>query len=294
MSNFVLLLFAVLVIICGCDERSTIDERSELVDEEILVSAGGNFAMGFFLDDAVLNWYVGIWYYNRPGVDDDKSGVKAELLVLFDESGTKVWESFRNPTNTFLPGMNMENLEIISWVESGNWKYKFKVDKKDNKKYVIVENGVDEARRTLLNISSLANHSNKDSIFEHTRLLMNSNGEIKFYFWDNERGWSVLWSAPKDKCDEFRKCGKFEICNSNERQVCRCLPGFQSHPQEYYGDGSTGDCSQVLLCIKSTSPFYLHSSESAESSLLPAMFDGGGYRSWRRAVLRALSVKGKT
>ncbi|KAK6785032.1 hypothetical protein RDI58_018487 [Solanum bulbocastanum] len=134
MSNFVFLLFAVLVIICGCDARSTIDERSELVGEAKLVSAGGNFAMGFFQDDALLNWYVGIWY-NRPdgklkvlnisgytyfssGVDD-KSGVKAELLdtgnlVLFDESGTKVWESFRNPTNTFLPGMNMENLEIGS------------------------------------------------------------------------------------------------------------------------------------------------------------------------------------
>ncbi|KAL3360867.1 hypothetical protein AABB24_014020 [Solanum stoloniferum] len=43
-----------------------------------------------------------------------------------------------------------------------------------------------------------------------------------------------------------------------------------------------------------TSPFYLHPSESAGSTLLPAIFDGSGYRSWRRAVLRALSVKSKT
>jgi len=34
-----------------------------------------------------------------------------------------------------------------------------------------------------------------------------------------------------------------------------------------------------------TSPFYLHASESAGSTLLPAIFDGSGYRSWRRAVL---------
>ena len=43
-----------------------------------------------------------------------------------------------------------------------------------------------------------------------------------------------------------------------------------------------------------SSPFYLHPSENACSSLLPAVFDGTGYRSWRRVVLRSLSVKSKT
>ncbi|KAH0682365.1 hypothetical protein KY285_019899 [Solanum tuberosum] len=42
------------------------------------------------------------------------------------------------------------------------------------------------------------------------------------------------------------------------------------------------------------SPFYLHPFENVGSSLLPGVFDGTGYRSWRRAVLRALSVKSKT
>ena len=42
------------------------------------------------------------------------------------------------------------------------------------------------------------------------------------------------------------------------------------------------------------SPFYLHPSENAASTLLPVVFDGTSYRSWRRAVLRALSVKNKT
>ncbi|KAH0723380.1 hypothetical protein KY289_006424 [Solanum tuberosum] len=42
------------------------------------------------------------------------------------------------------------------------------------------------------------------------------------------------------------------------------------------------------------SPFYLHPSKNAGSTLLPAIFDRTGYRSWRRVVLRALSVKSKT
>ncbi|KAH0657187.1 hypothetical protein KY285_032069 [Solanum tuberosum] len=354
LSNFLLLLFAVLVIICGCDARSTIDERNELVDNgETLVSAGKKFEMGFFSDDAGSNWYVGIWY-NKKGprtvvwvanwndsiqnstknkenvsmvVEDGKlkvlnisgytyfssevdgnSGVKAELLdtgnlALFDESGTKMWQSFRNPTDTFLPGMKMDsNLKLI---DSKNGNYKFQLDQTNNKKYVIVnENGVRkihwqgsvggfanstayeffrfndmpsfvtfflsnnsvEARRTLFNnsveatrtlfnnnrnftpidFSRLVNHSNKDSIYKGTRLLMNSSGEIQFYFWDYQSGWSLVWSAPRDKCDQFRKCGKFAICNSNESSECRCLPRFQNDPPEDNGDGEySAGCSRL-------------------------------------------------
>ena len=42
------------------------------------------------------------------------------------------------------------------------------------------------------------------------------------------------------------------------------------------------------------SPFYLHPSENVGYTFLPAIFYGTSYKSWRRAVLRALSVKNKT
>ncbi|XP_019257841.1 PREDICTED: uncharacterized protein LOC109236071 [Nicotiana attenuata] len=42
-----------------------------------------------------------------------------------------------------------------------------------------------------------------------------------------------------------------------------------------------------------TSPLYMHQSESAGTTLVPVVFDGTGYRSWRRGILRALSVKNK-
>ncbi|XP_019255029.1 PREDICTED: uncharacterized protein LOC109233601 [Nicotiana attenuata] len=47
------------------------------------------------------------------------------------------------------------------------------------------------------------------------------------------------------------------------------------------------------LALDSTSPLYMHPSESAGSMLVPAIFDGSVYRSWRRGVLRALSMKNK-
>ncbi|XP_075077375.1 uncharacterized protein LOC142164097 [Nicotiana tabacum] len=45
--------------------------------------------------------------------------------------------------------------------------------------------------------------------------------------------------------------------------------------------------------LDSTNPLYMHPSKSAGSTLVPMVFDGTGYRSWRRGVLKALSVKNK-
>ncbi|XP_019263197.1 PREDICTED: uncharacterized protein LOC109240960 [Nicotiana attenuata] len=45
--------------------------------------------------------------------------------------------------------------------------------------------------------------------------------------------------------------------------------------------------------LDSTNPLYMHPSESTGSALVPGLFDGSGYSSWRRGVLRALSVKNK-
>ncbi|XP_019265008.1 PREDICTED: uncharacterized protein LOC109242628 [Nicotiana attenuata] len=40
-------------------------------------------------------------------------------------------------------------------------------------------------------------------------------------------------------------------------------------------------------------PLYIHPSDSPGMTLVPVPFNGIGYRSWRRSVLRALSVKNK-
>ncbi|XP_019241958.1 PREDICTED: uncharacterized protein LOC109221994 [Nicotiana attenuata] len=45
--------------------------------------------------------------------------------------------------------------------------------------------------------------------------------------------------------------------------------------------------------LDSSSPMYMHPSENAGMMLVPAAFDDIGYRSWRRGVLKALSMKNK-
>ncbi|XP_047270485.1 uncharacterized protein LOC124899595 [Capsicum annuum] len=44
---------------------------------------------------------------------------------------------------------------------------------------------------------------------------------------------------------------------------------------------------------ETSNPLYMHPSDSPGASLVPVPFDGGGYRSWRRSVLRALLAKNK-
>ncbi|XP_019256319.1 PREDICTED: uncharacterized protein LOC109234709 [Nicotiana attenuata] len=42
-----------------------------------------------------------------------------------------------------------------------------------------------------------------------------------------------------------------------------------------------------------SSPLYMHRYDNPGEALVPVLFDGFGYRSWRRGVMRSLSVKNK-
>ncbi|TMW90085.1 hypothetical protein EJD97_016217 [Solanum chilense] len=320
LSNFLLLLL-LFAALRQCDaRRSTIDGSSKLVDNgETLVSAGENFELGFFSDDAGLNRYVGIWYYklsprtvvwvanwndsiqgkiimnedNSVVVEDGNlkvlsngntyfsthlgsgSNRKVELLdtgnlVVVDELGVDMWQSFRNPTDTFLPGMKMES--SLNLIDSENGNYRFQLDQSSDKEYVIVvpKQGkiLWKGSTKLVNLSigempgyvayMLSNFTKKDIVdkslesigtFDKYRLLMNSSGEIQFYGWDKESsGWSLMWSAPNDTCDLYKYCGKFSICNSKREPVCKCLPGYKLNPPDNSKAGKfSGGCSSTSV-----------------------------------------------
>jgi hypothetical protein len=57
-----------------------------------------------------------------------------------DQSATSLWESFKYPTDTVLPGMKMdENLTLYSWKLDGDWgqeQFTFKQDQEEGN-YVI-------------------------------------------------------------------------------------------------------------------------------------------------------------
>ncbi|KAE8125207.1 hypothetical protein FH972_020040 [Carpinus fangiana] len=55
--------------------------------------------------------------------------------------------------------------------------------------------------------------------------------------------WEVGWSALKNECDVYGKCGAFGSCNSQNTPICSCLPGFEPKNTEEWNRGNwTSGC----------------------------------------------------
>jgi hypothetical protein len=194
------------------------------------------------------------------------------LVLRGEQSATTLWESFQNPTDTFLPGMKMdENLTLISWTgdgDPGSGQFTFKQDQGGEDHYVISEktgdywrswmsgnfftsdempNFLDTIVKYLINVNNCGAR-NMDAkcagVSSSKRLVMNYNGELQYLKWDVEnRNWSLIWMEPKDECSIYNACGKFGSCNINNRLVCKCLPGFSpSYPDLWNSGGFLGGC----------------------------------------------------
>lgn len=174
-------------------------------------------------------------------------------LVLLDDDEdkeVKVWESFENPTDTFLPGMKMDgNMKLTSWrsgddPRSGNFSFKmeqnevnrFIISNRDQiyweseeygtttKKFEINNGEVDDISLEVFKL--LTNFS--FSIPSNTRLFLDSTGVIEWVDNSLEGDSSVRWNQPKTNCLRYNFCGNFTSCNDNDYDYrpCKCLPGF--------------------------------------------------------------------
>ena len=91
----------------------TITPNQSIIDGETLVTAGGNFELGFFSPGKLKSRYVGIWYVvskgtvvwvaNRETPLENHSGVlkvtdKGILVLLDSTANTTVWSSNNTPS----------------------------------------------------------------------------------------------------------------------------------------------------------------------------------------------------
>ncbi|XP_059449674.1 G-type lectin S-receptor-like serine/threonine-protein kinase At4g03230 isoform X2 [Corylus avellana] len=191
-------------------------------------------------------------------------------LVLWDDQlGRSPWESFQNPTDTFLPGMKMdESLTLTSWIGDGDPRsgnFTLRQDQEGEGYYVIFKNKAiqywrnrmsgnflssDEMSITIANLlSNLTSHVHvcvpstniyrrcAQEITSNKRLVMNYTGELQYWDEDN-RNWSLTWSEPENNCSIYNFCGKFGSCNMNNRPfVCKCLPGFNPTKPKNWDSG---------------------------------------------------------
>lgn len=196
------------------------------------------------------------------------------------EKETVLWQSFDNPTDTFLPGMKMnENITLTSWRsfdDPAPGNYTFELDDEEENQYIVWKRSIrywksgvsgkfitsDDMPYTISYVlsnftSSVARNDSipyiTSSLYDNTRLIMSVSGQVQYLKWDSQKIWSLIWAEPRDRCSVYNVCGNFGSCNSEGDVVCKCLPGFEPASLELWssGDFSGGCVRKSTLCDKS-------------------------------------------
>ncbi|XP_058197188.1 receptor-like serine/threonine-protein kinase SD1-8 [Rhododendron vialii] len=197
-----------------------------------------------------------------------------------DDPANYLYQSFDHPTDTLLPGMKLGwdsktglNRMLTSWKgtdDPSTGAYSFEMDVSGlpgiylwNGKVIDYRSGPWNGLRFSgvpeMNTSDVLTFSFVTDANEvtysfgvtdkslYSRLIVNSSGVLQRYTWiETSRVWNLFWYAPDDQCDNYKECGVFGVCDTNNSPVCECLNGFEPRNQQAWDlrDGSEG-CVRV-------------------------------------------------
>ncbi|XP_076957120.1 G-type lectin S-receptor-like serine/threonine-protein kinase At4g03230 [Bidens hawaiensis] len=181
-----------------------------------------------------------------------------------------LWQSFDNPTDTFLPGMKMgTDMKLTSWkgaTDPGSGSFQFQPEQ-DSTRYSILNgpatyywksaksstNSFDDNQifSTAFNLLSntppqkrniiLPNRTTSSEtvpvVYPNSRLVMDRSGKLQYFIWlERTRQWNLEWQEPKDQCSIYKVCGPFGMCSGNNGS-CSCLPGYEPISPDNHSDG---------------------------------------------------------
>lgn len=183
-------------------------------------------------------------------------------LILTDGSNSTppLWQSFNNPTNTWLPGSKLSYNKVTRTKQLlTSWKsaddpapglYSLELDPNE-KQYIIKFNrsvdywntgpwnnrifrDVPEMRTNYIYNFSYEDNQNESyftySLYDDSiisRFIMDVSGQIKQLTWlDNTNQWNLFWSQPRQQCEVHAFCGPFATCQES-LPFCNCLDGFK-------------------------------------------------------------------
>ncbi|CAG7860838.1 unnamed protein product [Brassica rapa] len=188
-------------------------------------------------------------------------------LVLRDDSGSPLWQSFDHLGDTWLPGAKIrydkrtkKSQRLTSWtsVEDPSPGL-FSLELDESTAYKILWNGstqywssgpwnsqskifdsVPEMRLNYIyNFSFFSNETESYftySLYNHanvSRFAMDVSGQIKQFTWlNNNNQWNLFWSQPRQQCQVYAYCGSFGICNDKSQPFCQCPRGFRPASQK--------------------------------------------------------------
>jgi len=194
-------------------------------------------------------------------------------FVIRDVSNTSItyWQSFDNPTDTWLPGgklgINKQTGQVqrlFSWKNSEDpapGMFSVGIDPNGSIQYFIewnrshrywssgVWNGqgftaIPEMRVNIYNFSVISNEN--ESYFTYSlsntsilsRFVMDSSGKMMQWLWlAGSSQWFLYWSQPADQADVYAACGAFGVFGESTTSPCKCIRGFKPFGQNDWSSG---------------------------------------------------------
>ncbi|OMO51100.1 S-locus glycoprotein [Corchorus olitorius] len=220
------------------------------------------------------------------------ASVSAQLLdsgnlVLQDNNssdGVRLWESFQQPSNAFVPTMKIrtnvrtgERVQLTSWKSpsdpsngsfsiglgilsiaqifiwnntrpywrSGPWNGQIFLGIRVQRDYSFFLDGMNLVDDKEGSFYITYAAASNKSFFSY--FLLDSQGNLTRRNWNDEkRNWDIFWSPQITECDIYGKCGAFGSCNSENPSICSCLKGFQPKNKEEWNRGKwTSGCVRI-------------------------------------------------
>ncbi|KAK6124022.1 hypothetical protein DH2020_042238 [Rehmannia glutinosa] len=194
------------------------------------------------------------------------------LVLKVTSSGSILWESHNHPVDSFLPTMRVshnprtnEKLGLNSWrsfQDPGHGNFTSGVYSAGVPQIYIWDKGVPRWRSGPWNGQVFTGVTNMYTVYVNgfsmatgedgtvyfsrsfqdkflSRNFLDSDGFLVEALWDGvQKDWNVTWTAPRDQCDYYNKCGPFSLCYSKDRPICSCLRGYEPMNTLEWGSGN--------------------------------------------------------
>ncbi|XP_011011557.1 PREDICTED: G-type lectin S-receptor-like serine/threonine-protein kinase B120 [Populus euphratica] len=239
-----------------------------------------------------------VWSSNASVVSSNTAAmldVTGNLILssndTIGETDKAYWQSFSNPTDTYLPNMKVliSSAEIhafTSWKSandpspgnftmgvdprgipqivvwegsrrrwrSGHWNGIIFSGVPYMKAFTTYQFGFKFSRESDGNCYVTYNPSNNS---EFLRFQITWNGFEESRKWnESAKTWQVMQSQPSEECENYNYCGNFGVCTSSGSPKCRCMEGFEPrHPDQWRLGNWSGGCGRrsPLQCQRNTS-----------------------------------------
>ncbi|XWS10292.1 hypothetical protein CRYUN_Cryun39dG0063300 [Craigia yunnanensis] len=201
------------------------------------------------------------------------------LVLIDNNNGMNIWESFQHPSNAFMPTMKIstdvrtgKKVQLRSWKspsDPSDGNFSMGIEPLNIPEVIIWKNNQTYFRTGPWNGQIFIGLIHMNIVYLDGFNLVADNQEETYYFtyafsnksrlsyyqfdsqgieiernWDMEKGvWENNIAIQETDCDFYGKCGEFGSCDSTKPSICSCLRGFEpKNREEWNRENWTSGC----------------------------------------------------